>query len=229
MAPEVAMGLPYNEQCDVYSFALMVWEMLTCTRPYAKLTTEKDFVEKVFEQGLRPKIPTSRIIIKTSTISTRRPCPGAVHGGVMEAALQDLLQGGWDGNLSRRWTIHQMHATLESICTRLLDESSSVSSSPQQQQQQQQLQQLHPITSKKQFLGNMMIVQRRVPTTTTSKKANNRLLSWPKRFFVLPYCNNKQLHSGKRRAAAAAAAATTHISGRSSRTGEEEDVYFVEV
>ena len=34
MAPEVYLGLSYNQKCDVYSFALVLWQCLTLIRPY---------------------------------------------------------------------------------------------------------------------------------------------------------------------------------------------------
>jgi serine/threonine protein kinase len=214
MAPEVGMGEPYNEQCDVYSFALMVWEMLTCTRPYAQLSNEKDFVKKVFGQGLRPKIPTN-LVTAIATSSILHSGPGASSGvsnGTIMAAIQDLLQGGWDASVSRRWSIHQMQASLESICTRLLDASSS--SSLQQQQRASSSN-----NKKLKFLGNVMMAQR---LKTTSTKAKNRrrflLLSWPKSLLFLPQRHQQLLH-GKRRAAAQ----TLQVSGRTSRTGEEEE------
>jgi serine/threonine protein kinase len=41
MAPEVAMGHPYNESCDVYSFAILLWEMLSLRRAFANYTNEE--------------------------------------------------------------------------------------------------------------------------------------------------------------------------------------------
>lgn len=38
MAPEVANGQPYNETCDTYSFALLLWEMLSLKKPYEGCT-----------------------------------------------------------------------------------------------------------------------------------------------------------------------------------------------
>mmetsp|Transcript_7595 Transcript_7595/g.15858 ORF Transcript_7595/g.15858 Transcript_7595/m.15858 type:complete len:155 (-) Transcript_7595:623-1087(-) len=35
MAPEVAMRKAYNESCDCFSFAILLWEMLTCEVPYS--------------------------------------------------------------------------------------------------------------------------------------------------------------------------------------------------
>ena len=34
MAPEVARGLPANETADVYSFAIVLWEMVSLEVPY---------------------------------------------------------------------------------------------------------------------------------------------------------------------------------------------------
>ena len=39
MAPEVAKGEAYNESCDVYSFSLLLWELLTLEKPYNELST----------------------------------------------------------------------------------------------------------------------------------------------------------------------------------------------
>jgi serine/threonine protein kinase len=34
MAPEVAESRPYSEKADVYSFAMVMWEMATLRKPY---------------------------------------------------------------------------------------------------------------------------------------------------------------------------------------------------
>jgi serine/threonine protein kinase len=41
MAPEVALGQPYNEKCDCYSFAVMFWEMMTLQIPFHLFTLAK--------------------------------------------------------------------------------------------------------------------------------------------------------------------------------------------
>jgi serine/threonine protein kinase len=35
MAPEIANGLPYNQSCDVYSFGILLWQMLSCEEPFS--------------------------------------------------------------------------------------------------------------------------------------------------------------------------------------------------
>jgi serine/threonine protein kinase len=41
MASEVAIGRPYNEGCDVYSFALLCWQMASLKVPYDKYTLSR--------------------------------------------------------------------------------------------------------------------------------------------------------------------------------------------
>jgi serine/threonine protein kinase len=55
MDPLVALSKPYNELCDVYSFCILLWEMLQLSTPFAgfNMTT---FTIKVVQGGLRPKI-----------------------------------------------------------------------------------------------------------------------------------------------------------------------------
>lgn len=57
MAPEVAQGEKYNHHCDVYSFTLLLWEMLTLQRPYDDFPSPEAFLKKVAKQKKRPKIP----------------------------------------------------------------------------------------------------------------------------------------------------------------------------
>lgn len=58
MAPEVAIGLPYNTKADSYSFGILFWQICTLTTPYAGFST-KMHSEKVVKQGYRPKLDTS--------------------------------------------------------------------------------------------------------------------------------------------------------------------------
>lgn len=57
MAPEVATGKPYREGCDVYSLALVIWEMLALRgRPYA-LFDEHNLTRFVHQGKSRPTLP----------------------------------------------------------------------------------------------------------------------------------------------------------------------------
>lgn len=53
MAPEVADGLPYNHTADVYSFAIVLWELHAGKKPFDGLNRES-FYERIVHGGERP-------------------------------------------------------------------------------------------------------------------------------------------------------------------------------
>ncbi|XP_060195638.1 serine/threonine-protein kinase STY17-like isoform X4 [Lycium barbarum] len=56
MAPEVIEHRPYDHKADVFSFGIVLWELLSGEIPYAHLTPLQAAVG-VVQQGLRPRIP----------------------------------------------------------------------------------------------------------------------------------------------------------------------------
>ena len=55
MAPEVALNLPYNFKADSYSFGILLWEIMSMKRPFAKITM-KLLEETVVKGTDRPKL-----------------------------------------------------------------------------------------------------------------------------------------------------------------------------
>ncbi|KAH9316904.1 hypothetical protein KI387_018673, partial [Taxus chinensis] len=55
MAPEVINHQPYDQKADVFSFAIVLWELLTAKLPYDSLTPLQAALG--VRQGLRPPIP----------------------------------------------------------------------------------------------------------------------------------------------------------------------------
>jgi len=55
MAPEVAMHKPYNHLSEVYSFSIVLWEMLALRRPFETVTSN-DFEVRVCVRHERPKL-----------------------------------------------------------------------------------------------------------------------------------------------------------------------------
>jgi serine/threonine protein kinase len=49
MAPEVALGKKYTGYCDIYSFAITFWEMLTYERPFEKYPTIRQMKKNVWD------------------------------------------------------------------------------------------------------------------------------------------------------------------------------------
>ena len=66
MAPEVGLGKPYNELCDVYSLGILFWEILTFERPFVNYKTLNQFTNNVWKgsYSIRPIIPkkTSKVV-----------------------------------------------------------------------------------------------------------------------------------------------------------------------
>lgn len=55
MAPEVVQNKPYGPSADMYSFAIMLWEMLAMEKPFAKYSKSMH-TELVVTKGGRPKV-----------------------------------------------------------------------------------------------------------------------------------------------------------------------------
>lgn len=48
MAPEFLRGEPSNEKCDVYSFGVILWELLTMQQPWSGLNPAQVVIVVVF-------------------------------------------------------------------------------------------------------------------------------------------------------------------------------------
>jgi serine/threonine protein kinase len=57
MAPEVLEGQRYNGSVDVYSFGIVLCELVGRILPYSDVYRRFDFVDAVLEEGAMPTIP----------------------------------------------------------------------------------------------------------------------------------------------------------------------------
>ncbi len=55
MSPENLQGKPYNLKTDIYSWAMIMWNVLALEPPFA-LYTEEMIIDRVSKRGYRPKI-----------------------------------------------------------------------------------------------------------------------------------------------------------------------------
>lgn len=93
MAPEVANSKPYNETCDVYSFAILLWEMLALKRPFL-LYTPKLLREKVYNgEHKRPPVPAT-----------------------WSNSIKICLKRCWDADLHQRNNMVQVTSILKKEC-----------------------------------------------------------------------------------------------------------------
>jgi serine/threonine protein kinase len=98
MAPEVANSKPYNATCDSYSFAILLWEIMSLKTPY-EMYTPKTLREKVYNGA------------------HKRP-PINVDWSV---PVKLLLRKGWTPDLHDRSTMGAIVTILRKECVRARD------------------------------------------------------------------------------------------------------------
>jgi serine/threonine protein kinase len=96
MAPEVALGEPYDEGCDVHSFTIVFWFMLAIERPFKNCRDQDSFFAHVFVQGLRPAIKRK-----------------------WSETCKSLLKLGWEANKQHRCDMESVKAQLHRELCRL--------------------------------------------------------------------------------------------------------------
>lgn len=78
MAPEVALGKPYNEKVDTYSFGILLWEMLALEAAFEGFTMNM-FKKKIIEGGCRPvpdkkwPVDIQKLLRRSWSKNTNRP------------------------------------------------------------------------------------------------------------------------------------------------------------
>uniref|UniRef100_A0ACD5XYH6 Uncharacterized protein n=1 Tax=Avena sativa TaxID=4498 RepID=A0ACD5XYH6_AVESA len=98
MAPEVIEHKPYDHKADVFSFGILMWELLTGKIPYEYLTPLQAAVG-VVQKGLRPTIPKNA-----------------------HAKLAELLQKCWQQDPALRPDFSEILETLQKIAEEVGDE-----------------------------------------------------------------------------------------------------------
>ena len=59
MAPECLIRKAYNMNADVYSFAVVLWEILTGKTPYGFVKGRYSLIHQIVEDNVRPSIDES--------------------------------------------------------------------------------------------------------------------------------------------------------------------------
>ncbi|CAM6098684.1 unnamed protein product [Calypogeia fissa] len=95
MAPEVFAHKAYDHKADVYSFGIVIWEIVTGEVPYSGLTP-RQAANGVVHEGLRPIMPTS-----------------------IPPKLASLAEQCWDPNPQRRPEFCEIAAVLEELSLEL--------------------------------------------------------------------------------------------------------------
>eukprot|EP00005_Dracoamoeba_jomungandri_P014137 CAMPEP_0174277974 /NCGR_PEP_ID=MMETSP0439-20130205/61221_1 /TAXON_ID=0 /ORGANISM="Stereomyxa ramosa, Strain Chinc5" /LENGTH=1598 /DNA_ID=CAMNT_0015370339 /DNA_START=1040 /DNA_END=5837 /DNA_ORIENTATION=- len=98
LAPEIMQGFEYSEKADIYSFAMIMYEILTRKLPF----DEYDYrfvskLEKQIEQGLRPTIPPETTPFEYA----------------------DLMRESWQGDPAARPEAQQLRKRLQAMADRI--------------------------------------------------------------------------------------------------------------
>ena len=95
MAPEVCLEELYDFDCDLYSYAVLCWEIWTHKTPYASLTPAS-YRELVCLQGLRPPDVEQQQQQQQQQQLNQQPQepphPGTAR---LPKAIRKLLEQGW--------------------------------------------------------------------------------------------------------------------------------------
>lgn len=94
MSPENLQGKPYNLKTDVYSWAMIMWNILALEPPFA-LYTEQMIIDRVSKRGYRPKIfstwsPRMAATIRSSWSANikERPSFAEIQAKLIEEKLE---------------------------------------------------------------------------------------------------------------------------------------------
>lgn len=101
-APELLRGLDPTAKADIYSFGIVLWQLLTRDVPYA-MESQHVVIFRVVAQGLRPQVPDW---IEDCGASSGLKC------------YRDLFVACWNAAPERRPSALGVHAALNAIrCT----------------------------------------------------------------------------------------------------------------
>lgn len=98
MAPEVINHQPYDQKADIFSFAIVLWELVTAKVPYDTMTPLQAALG--VRQGLRPELPTNT-----------------------HPKLLDLMQRCWDAIPGNRPSFSEIRIELEGLLQEVQDKS----------------------------------------------------------------------------------------------------------
>jgi serine/threonine protein kinase len=89
MAPEVALGQPYNLSADIYSFSILFWELVALEKAFGKLSQE-EHRETVIKKNDRPPLKRE-----------------------WKPAIQSILQNCWKRNPRERTNAKDLYMLLK--------------------------------------------------------------------------------------------------------------------
>jgi hypothetical protein len=93
---EVWLGKRYNAACDVYSFTLLLWQILALRQPFSEIVGEEAFIETVVKNNARPPLKKT-----------------------WRDTLRKVISDCWSQDMNDRMTMAQVKQQLEREVVRL--------------------------------------------------------------------------------------------------------------
>ena len=109
MAPEIALRKPYGEKVDVFSYSMLLREIVSLEFLYPEYTTIKDYFIRVCKCNGRPSFLESR------WSSDDQVVPGAV-------VLKTIITEGWDPTPQQRPTMKRIGSVLRGLLNDMVEE-----------------------------------------------------------------------------------------------------------
>ena len=112
VAPEVALGLPYNAKCDVYSFALLLWEIMNLTKPFGYNLTLEKLQLSVWDEKHASR-PPIRVVSDGLEIKERSSLFLTSPKASWTESLKTLVESAWAHSISARPSMAQIEVELK--------------------------------------------------------------------------------------------------------------------
>ena len=113
---EILVQRQYNCLADVYSFALVLFEMLSLQQPFEDIMTLKEHYNRVAKGGERPLLNGTVDVDESATPATNyiTDC-GYDTPRKVPADFHELLEHAWDADPQTRWTMEQVRDELDRV------------------------------------------------------------------------------------------------------------------
>lgn len=98
LAPEILRGEEHSESSDIYSFGMMMYEILTGLEPYHNYDlSEEELIEEIIENNLRPDFNDGFLIPKSPEYLENN-----FEGFLVPQFLQELIERCWNSDPNKR-------------------------------------------------------------------------------------------------------------------------------
>lgn len=119
VAPEVALGDAYDARCDVYSFALLLWEIMNLRKPYGYVSMEK--LKRLVWDKNNARRPHIRVVPEELAPDEQSTLFLTSPEASWTAPLKRLVERAWSHDFIQRPTMAEMELELKAQLTKCIE------------------------------------------------------------------------------------------------------------